>query len=79
MTTVATIFKGVVHGKTIDLDRAPEMPEGQAVSVVLRPTLPSGEGLRQAFGSWADDAEKMEQFLHDVRQRRKDGRAEPQL
>jgi uncharacterized protein (DUF433 family) len=31
----STIFKGVVHGKTIELDQEPGMPDGQKVGIEL--------------------------------------------
>jgi hypothetical protein len=77
MTTAAVIVKGVVHGKTIELEREPGIPEGQVVSVVLRPALPPGEGLRRSFGAWAEDAEGLEQFVQDVYRDRQDDRPEP--
>jgi hypothetical protein len=74
MTSGTVIFKGVIHGKTIELDHEPGIPDGQAVSVVLRPALPPGEGLRQAFGSWAEDAPELGQFIEGVyRDRESDG------
>lgn len=33
----ATILKGVIHGRTIELDREPELPDGQAVSIQVQP------------------------------------------
>jgi hypothetical protein len=77
MTTAAVIVKGVVHGKTIELDQEPGIPEGQVVSVVLRPALPPGEGLRRSFGAWAEDAEDLNQFVQDVYRDRQDDRPEP--
>lgn len=77
MTTAAVIVKGVVHGKIIELEREPGIPEGQVVSVVLRPALPPGEGLRRAFGAWAEDAEDLNRFVQDVYRDRDDGRPEP--
>jgi hypothetical protein len=50
MTLSTIIVKGIVRGRTIELGTEPGFPEGQLVSVVLRPTLPPGEALRQAFG-----------------------------
>jgi hypothetical protein len=66
MTTGTVIFKGVVHGRTIELEREPGLPEGKAVSVVLRPALQPGEGLQQSFGAWRDDAAGLEDFLKAV-------------
>jgi len=32
----STILKGVIHGKTIELDRAPGLPDGESVTVSLQ-------------------------------------------
>jgi len=76
MTSGTVIFKGVVHGKTIQLEQAPGIPDGQAVSVVLRPAMPPGEGLRRAFGSWAEDAAELASFIEGVYRDREDDRPE---
>lgn len=76
MTSGTVIFKGVVHGKTIQLEQAPGIPDGQAVSVVLRPAMPPGEGLRRAFGSWAEDAAELTSFIEGVYRDREDDRPE---
>lgn len=75
------VLRGIVHGKTIEIDRELGLPDGQAVTIVVQPTaggaqLPPGEGLRRAFGTWADDAEELENFLEWNRQQRKIGRRE---
>jgi hypothetical protein len=101
-------LKGVVHGKTIELDREPGLPEGQEVTVTVEPTpasspprpgafpseearrlweeawaqvkdLPPGEGLRRAFGAWAEDAEEVDRFLEWNRAQRKLERRAPEL
>jgi len=68
-------LKGVVRGKTIELERAPGLPEGQEVTVTVQPTepanLPPGEGLRRAAGGWSDDIEGLDQYLEWNRQQRK--------
>jgi len=65
MTGDTAILKGVIHGKTIELESATALPDGQAVSVVVRPATDQegGDGLHPAFGGWADDAEALEAFL----------------
>lgn len=74
------VFKGVVHGRTIELDHEPGLPDGQTVTVTLQPTsdrkLPPGEGLRRAFGGWAEDAEELDKYLEWNRQQRKNDRPE---
>ena len=68
MSSSTTKFEGVVRGKTIELDREPGLPDGQQVTVTVQPTngtekLPPGEGLRRAFGGWADDTEELDRLL----------------
>jgi hypothetical protein len=76
----AVVVKGIVRGKTVELERAPGLPEGQEVKVTLQPsnqrTPVPGEGLRHAFGAWAEDAEDLDRFLEWNRQQRKQGRRE---
>lgn len=82
MNEMAGVFAGIIHGKTIELIDAPGLPDGQAVSVVVQPLesienhLPPGEGLRRAFGSWAEDASELDKFLEEIRHRRKRNRLE---
>ena len=65
-----TTMRGVVHGKTIELEQAPGLPDGQQVGVTIEPLPPAGpegsspsEGLRRAFGAWADDAEELAEIF----------------
>jgi hypothetical protein len=81
VSTTHVISKGVIRGKTIELDEEPGFDEGQEVSVSIHavspgPPLPPGEGLKRAFGAWADDAEEVDRYLEWNRQQRKIGRAE---
>ena len=73
--------RGVVRGKTIELEQAPGLPDGQQVGVTIEPLPaagpgqpPPGEGLRRAFGAWAADAEELDKFLDWNRDQRKVGR-----
>lgn len=77
MTSGTVIVKGIVRGRTIELDREPGLPEGQLVSVVLRPALPPGEGLRRSFGAWASDATELGEFVQGIYRDREDRRPEP--
>jgi hypothetical protein len=79
MNAPATIFKGVVHGRIIELDHEPGLPDGEKVTVTVEVAangLPPGEGLRRAFGAWADDPEGLDEFLEWNRQQRKPARGE---
>ena len=60
MPDEATAFKGIVHGRTIELEREPGIADGQVVTVVMRPSataeedsrgLPPGEGIRRSSGA----------------------------
>jgi hypothetical protein len=71
--------KGVVRGKTIELEREPELPDGQEVTVTVEPAvaimrLPAGEGLRRSAGAWSDDVAGLNEYLEWNRQQRKRGR-----
>jgi hypothetical protein len=82
MNNLPGVFEGVVHGKMIELAQEPGLPDGQAVSVTVKPVeslveqLPPGEGLRRAFGAWADDAEELDKFLTETRRSRRLNRRE---
>ena len=67
------IFKGTVHGNIIKLDHEPGLPDGQAVVVRLNATHKShtpGDGLRRAFGTWAEQGAETEEFVESMRQLR---------
>ena len=79
------LLHGVMHGRTIELDTEPELPDGQPVTVVVRPEkvglrndggTSSSSSLDRAFGSWAADAKELEEFLEWNRLQRRNGRAE---
>jgi hypothetical protein len=62
-----TPMKGVVHGKTIELESEPGLPDGEVVSVIVQRTLPSGEGIRLSAGAWADAGDELDQWLDQMR------------
>ena len=70
----ATVLTGVVHGKTVELDKDAGLPDGQRVSVWIQPKpqskLPPGEGLLRAFGGWSDDPQGVDRFIDEVRRLR---------
>jgi hypothetical protein len=82
MPTSESVLRGVIRGKTIELEQEPGLPDGQSVSVTVQPInqkaqrLPPGEGIRQSAGGWAEDAEKLDEFLEWNRRQRKLGRKE---
>jgi hypothetical protein len=81
MSWSQTVLKGVVHGKTIELEKAPGLPEGQPVHVTIHPAVEKekllpGEGIRQSAGAWADDSDGLDKFLEWNRRQRKISRPE---
>ncbi len=81
MSSESVTTRGVVRGRTIELEQEPGLPDGQQVKVTMEPAdkgsdFPSGEGLRRSAGSWADDAEGLDRYLEWTRQQRKLGRRE---
>lgn len=69
-------IKGVVRGRTIELEQDAGLPDGQEVSVVLEPKLPPGEGLRRTFGAWRDEP-GLDEFLEETYRLRDIDRTEP--
>jgi hypothetical protein len=81
---VKSALKGVIHGRTIELEQDAGFPDGQEVSVSVEPVLsatsPTGPEARTALlraaGAWADDAEELDRYLEWNRQQRKGNRVE---
>jgi hypothetical protein len=78
---MAISLKGVIHGKTIELEQAVNLPDGQEVTVIVQPSESgkkhiAGEGLRRSFGGWSDDIEGLDKYLEWNRQQRKRTRRE---
>jgi len=69
-------LKGVVRGKTIELDSEPGLPDRQPVSVIVHRLLPPGEGIRQSAGAWVDSADELDAWLAQMQESRKQDRRE---
>ena len=84
MSQMKTTMKGVIHGRTIELETEPGLPEGQTVSVTVEPVAPKNsqtafEALKRAAGAWEnDDPEGLEQYLEQTRKQRKVHREIPE-
>ena len=74
------VFRGTVHGKTIELERESGLPDGEQVTVIVQSgtakRLPLGDGIRRSEGGWGDDAQWLDDFLEWNRQQRKVDRTE---
>ena len=82
--TTSTTLNGRVHGQTIEFDEPLPCGDGQRVRVLLLPEtaaipaepLPAGEGLRRAFGAWAEDGDELDRFVEEIYLARKQDRPE---
>ena len=79
------LLRGVVHGKLIELETEPGLPDGQSVTVVVQPDrcveansadASPGARLRRAFGAWAEDAQDLDEYVEWNRRQRKTSRRE---
>jgi hypothetical protein len=76
MLGASTPLKGIVHGRTIELEAEPGFADGQEVTVVLRPALISGDGIRQSAGGWADADDTLDVWLDEMQRSRQQDRPE---
>jgi hypothetical protein len=80
MSSSQAVLKGVIHGRTIELEQEPGLPDGQSVAVTVQPfveqtrRLPPGEGIRRSAGGWDDDPEGLDEYLKLIRKLRDEGR-----
>ena len=75
MSESKPVMRGVVHGKTIELEEEPGLPDGQPVTVTVKPVSPqgrlaAGEGIRQSAGAWADAGDEVDAWLEEMRRSR---------
>jgi hypothetical protein len=78
MSNAPVVLKGVVHGKTVELEQDAGFPDGLEVAVTMRPSRQVPQALLDAFGGWSDDPEGLDEFIRQVyRDRESDPRNEP--
>lgn len=75
LMTIITVT-GVLNGRTIELDKAVGISDGQRVEVVIRTVVPkTGDGIRASAGGWADaDDEKFDLWFKEVYEARSSNR-----
>jgi hypothetical protein len=69
-----TVFRGVVRGKSIELEEAHSFPDGVSVTVEIHLQREPGDGIRASAGAWADAGEELDHWLEDVHRARHSGR-----
>ena len=70
-------LRGTIHGRTIELEQEPGLPEGQHVSVTVQRLLPPGEGIKQSARGWADASDELDCWLDQMQRSRQQDRLEP--
>ena len=70
MPTSPLTMRGVVHGKTIEVEGNLNLPEGQEVAIIVQPLLSPEEAIRRSAGGWSDDPEGVDRFVEEMRRLR---------
>ena len=60
-------LRGIVHGRTIEVDGELNLPDGQLVAIVLQPILSPEEAIRRSAGGWSDDPKGVDEFVEEMR------------
>src|SRR5207237_110717 len=75
MGKASKFLRGVVHGKTIELDDPlVDFRDGQSVSVLISSEDSQEDGIRLSAGGWGEDAEGLDEFSDQLRLSRQRGR-----
>jgi hypothetical protein len=75
VSTESIIYHGIVRGKTIELDSATGLPDGQGVTVEIHAT--DGAGIRASAGAWADAGPELDEWQRQIELARRSGRSLP--
>ncbi len=83
MSKTTEVLRGIVHGKSIELEHPLSMPDGSEIELVVKAIPISADERQQRleaiFGSCETDAEDLDDFLGWNREQRKHGRPELDL
>ena len=83
MSKTTVVLRGIVHGKSIELEHPLSIPDGSEIELVVKHEPISAEQKRQRleaiFGSCATDSQEIDEFLNWNREQRKHNRAELDL
>jgi len=80
--TLVSNLRGVIRGRTIELEEPLSVPDGETVTVTIAygnkqdVKVLSRSSLEEAAGSWAGDDEELDKFLEWNREQRKHSRPE---
>ena len=64
LTNDYLVLRGTIQGKTIELEKETDLPDGLEVIVAIR--LKPGDGLRLSAGGWADMTPEEVADLEDI-------------
>ena len=64
-------ISGTVHGRVIEVDSDLGLPDGQRVTVVLKPPRPTPEEakaiIQRLAGAWADEGPEFDEYIRNCR------------
>lgn len=70
-------MRGIVHGRTIEVEGDLNLPEGQPVAIIVQPLLSPEEAIRRSAGGWSDDPQGVDLFVEEMRRLRNMERPDP--
>lgn len=83
MSKTTEVLRGIVHGRSIELEHPLPMPDGSEIELVVKRTSITTEQQKQRleaiFGSCKQDSEDLDDFLSWNREQRKHSRPELDL
>ncbi len=83
MSKTTEVLRGIVHGKSIELEHPLSIPDGSEIELVVKHQPINAEQKRQrleaVFGSCEADAQELDDFLSWNREQRKHSRPELDL
>jgi len=83
MSKTTEVLRGIVHGKSIELEHPLSIPDGSEIELVVKRQPINAEQKRQrleaVFGSCEADSQELDDFLSWNREQRKHSRPELDL
>ena len=83
MSKTTEVLRGIIHGKSIELEHLLSIPDGSEIELVVKHQPINAEQKRQrleaVFGSCEADSRELDDFLNWNREQRKHSRPELDL
>jgi hypothetical protein len=80
MSKTTEVLRGIVHGRSIELERPLSVPDGSEIELVVKRVAINAEQrqkrLEAIFGSCEADSRELDEFVNWNREQRKHNRSE---